>query len=165
VAKGKFISYLRVSTDRQGQSGLGLEAQRKAVSDYLDGGKWELLREYVEIESGGNNDRPQLTAALAHAKITGARLVIARLDRLSRNLAFIATLQDSGAKFVAADMPEANETMIQFMAVIAQYERKRISQNTKRPWQRRESVASNSATRTARGRYRGVAVAPKVLRG
>jgi DNA invertase Pin-like site-specific DNA recombinase len=85
----------------------------------------------VEIESGGRNDRPQLAAALAHAKITGARLVIARLDRLSRNLAFIATLQESGAKFVAADMPEANETMIQFIAVIAQYERKRISQNTK----------------------------------
>jgi DNA invertase Pin-like site-specific DNA recombinase len=131
MAQGKFISYLRVSTERQGASGLGLDAQRKTVTDYLDGGKWELLREYVEVESGGDNDRPCLKAALAHAKITGARLIIARLDRLSRNLAFIAALQESGAKFVAADMPEANETMIQFMAVIAQYERQRISQNTK----------------------------------
>ena len=131
MAHGKFICYLRVSTQRQGASGLGLAAQRKSVTDFLDGGKWELLREYVEIESGGNNDRPRLKEALAHAKITGSRLIIARLDRLSRNLGFIAQLQESGAKFVAADMPEATEVTVQFMAVIAQYERKRISENTK----------------------------------
>lgn len=131
MAHGKFISYLRVSTQKQGASQLGIEAQRKSVTDYLDGGRWTLLREYVETESGGDDDRPRLLEALAHAKRTGARLIIARLDRLSRNLAFIAQMQESGAKFVAADMPEANETMIQFMAVIAQYERKRISENTK----------------------------------
>jgi DNA invertase Pin-like site-specific DNA recombinase len=128
---GKFVSYLRVSTDRQGQSGLGLEAQKKAVEEFLNGGNWRLIGEFVEIETGKKDDRPELRKALHRAKVTGATLVIAKLDRLSRNLAFIATLQDSGAKFVAADMPEANETMIQFMAVIAQHERKAISARTK----------------------------------
>src|SRR5215469_1774045 len=128
---GKFVSYLRVSTDRQGRSGLGLEAQRKAVEDFLNGGRWELLAEFVEIETGKKDDRPKLHKALQRCKVTGATLVIAKLDRLSRNLAFIAALQDSGARFVAADMLEANETMIQFMAVIAQHERKAISARTK----------------------------------
>jgi DNA invertase Pin-like site-specific DNA recombinase len=131
MTTGKFVSYLRVSTDRQGKSGLGLEAQRKAVEDYLNGGNWELIAEFVEVETGKRDDRPKLQEALHRAKVTGAALVIAKLDRLSRNLAFIATLQDSGARFVAADMPEANETMIQFMAVIAQHERKMISTRTK----------------------------------
>jgi DNA invertase Pin-like site-specific DNA recombinase len=131
MTTGKFVSYLRVSTDRQGKSGLGLDAQRKAVEDYLNGGRWELLAEFVEIETGKRDDRPKLREALHTAKVTGATLVIAKLDRLSRNLAFIAALQDSGARFVAADMPEANETMIQFMAVIAQHERKAISTRTK----------------------------------
>ena len=131
MTAGKFVSYLRVSTERQGQSGLGIEAQRQAVADYLNGGRWELLAEFVEVETGKRDDRPKLREALHRAKVTGATLVIAKLDRLSRNLAFIAALQDSGVKFVAADMPEANETMIQFMAVIAQHERKAISARTK----------------------------------
>jgi len=131
MTTAKFVSYLRVSTDRQGRSGLGLEAQRKAVTDYLNGGNWELLAEFVEIETGKRDDRPKLKEALHRCKVTGATLVIAKLDRLSRNLAFIAALQDSGAKFVAADTPEANETMIQFMAVIAQHARKMISTRTK----------------------------------
>jgi DNA invertase Pin-like site-specific DNA recombinase len=131
MSAGKFVSYMRVSTDRQGRSGLGLEAQRKAVEDYLNGGSWELIAEYVEVETGKRDDRPKLAKALHRCKVTGATLVIAKLDRLSRNLAFIAALQDSGARFVAADMPEANETMIQFMAVIAQHERKAISARTK----------------------------------
>jgi len=131
MTTGKFVSYLRISTARQGCSGLGLEAQRKSVEDYLNGGHWELIAEFVEVETGKRDDRPKLLEALHRAKITGATLVIAKLNRLSRNLAFIATLQDSGAKFVAADMPEANETMIQFMAVIAQHERKAISKRTK----------------------------------
>jgi DNA invertase Pin-like site-specific DNA recombinase len=117
--------------DRHGRSGLELEAQRTAVADYLNGGNLELIVEFVEIETGKRDDRPKLREALHRAKVTGATLVIAKLDRLSRNLAFIAALQDSGAKFVAADMPEANETMIQFMAVIAQHERKMISTRTK----------------------------------
>jgi DNA invertase Pin-like site-specific DNA recombinase len=131
MTSGKFVSYLRVSTERQGKSGLGLEAQRQAVADYLNGGNWELIAEFVEVETGKRDDRPRLREALHRAKVTGATLVIAKLDRLSRNLAFIATLQDSGARFVAADMPEANETMIQFLAVIAQHERKMISTRTK----------------------------------
>ena len=128
---GKFVSYLRASTGRQGRSALGLEAQRKAVNDYLNGGNWELLAEFVEIETGKRGDRPKLKEALHRCKVTGATLVIAKLDRLSRNLPFIAALQDSGAKFVAADMPEANEMMIQFMAVIAQHEHKMISTRIK----------------------------------
>jgi DNA invertase Pin-like site-specific DNA recombinase len=87
---GKWISYLRVSTDRQGASGLGLEAQRKAVLDYLDGGRWQLAAEFVEIESGKrSNNRPQLAAALAACKKQKAKLVIAKLDRLARNVHFI----------------------------------------------------------------------------
>jgi len=83
MAEGKFVSYLRVSTDKQGRSGLGLEAQRDAVSRFLNGGRWKLVAEYVEVESGKRNSRPKLQAAISHAKATGAKLVIARLDRLA----------------------------------------------------------------------------------
>ena len=107
MATGKFISYLRVSTDKQGKSGLGLEAQRQAVSEFLNGGCWDLLHEYVEVETGKHAERPVLIEALHHCKVTGARLVIAKLDRLSRDLEFIARLQKSSIKFVCADMPEA----------------------------------------------------------
>src|SRR5712691_10315094 len=103
MAIGKFIAYLRGSTDKQGHSGLGIEAQRKAVNDYLNGGHWQLLAEHVEVESGKRSDRPQLTAALAHAKATGATIVIAKLDCLARNVAFISNLMESGVEFVAAD--------------------------------------------------------------
>jgi DNA invertase Pin-like site-specific DNA recombinase len=131
MATGKFISYLRVSTERQGRNGLGIEAQRQAVRDFLDGGRWQLIGEHVEVETGKNDDRPELKKALHLAKVTGATLVIAKLDRLSRNLAFIANLQDSNAKFVCADMPDANELTIHLFAAIAQHERKLISQRTK----------------------------------
>jgi DNA invertase Pin-like site-specific DNA recombinase len=131
MAKGKHVSYLRVSTDKQGCSGLGLEAQRQAVRDYLDGGRWQLLREYVEVETGKHADRPVLIEALHHAKVTGATLVIAKLDRLSRDVEFIARLQKSGTHFVCADMPEANELTIGLLAVIAQHERQMISTRTK----------------------------------
>ena len=135
MASGKFVSYLRVSTDKQGRSGLGLEAQRTAVRDFLDGGKWKLLGEYVEVESGKNSDRPKLKQALHRAKVTGATLVIAKLDRLSRNVAFIARLQESGAKFVCADMPDANQLTIHIFAALAEHERKMISDRTKRAMQ------------------------------
>jgi DNA invertase Pin-like site-specific DNA recombinase len=127
----KAISYLRVSTARQGRSGLGLEAQREAVKRYLAGTSMKVIKEFVEVESGKNDERPKLTAALQYAKVTGAVLVIAKLDRLSRNVAFIDQLQTSKTKFVCADMPEANETMISFMAVMAKHEREAISQRTK----------------------------------
>ena len=103
MAQRQFIAYFRVSTLRQGKSGLGLEAQKKAVDDFLNGGSWQLLAEFVEIESGKADDRPQLEQALATCELSGATLVVAKLDRLSRNLAFLAKLQESGARFVAAD--------------------------------------------------------------
>ena len=131
MAEGKFISYLRVSTAKQGQSGLGLEAQRKAVTDFLNGGNWNLLAEFVEVESGKKNDRPELNKALAHCSLTGATLVIAKLDRLSRNAHFLLGLQEAGVHFVAVDMPTANELTIGIMALVAQEERKAISARTK----------------------------------
>jgi DNA invertase Pin-like site-specific DNA recombinase len=130
MARGKFIGYLRVSTEKQGLSGLGIEAQRKAIDDYLNGGKWELLAEYVEIESGKRTDRPELAKALAQSKATGATLVIAKLDRLSRNVAFISNLMESGVEFVAADMPMANRLTVHVLAAVAEHEREMISQRT-----------------------------------
>src|SRR6201993_3578275 len=128
--QGKFVAYFRVSTDRQGKSGLGLEAQREAVQSYLNGGRWALVAEFTEIESGKRNDRPQLEKALAACKRQKAKLVIAKLDRLSRNLAFIATLMDSGVEFVAVDNPHANKLTVHILAAVAQHEREIISART-----------------------------------
>src|SRR5215203_4942397 len=131
MAQGRFVSYLRVSTDRQGKSGLGLDAQRKAVEDFLNGGRWDLIAEFVEVESGMRDDRPKLDEALALCRVHNATLVIAKLDRLSRDAAFLLGLQKAGVRFVAADMPEANELVVGILAVVAQAERKMISQRTK----------------------------------
>jgi DNA invertase Pin-like site-specific DNA recombinase len=131
MATGKFVSYLRVSTERQGRSGLGLEAQRQAVADYLNGGDWELLAEFVEVESGKRNDRPQLAAALHRARVTGAMLLIAKLDRLSRDAHFLLGLERAGIEFVACDMPHANRLTVGIMALVAEQEREAISQRTK----------------------------------
>ena len=109
---GKFVAYFRVSTDRQGKSGLGLDAQREAVMNYLNGGRWSLVDEFTEVESGKRSDRPELEKALAACKRLKAKLVIAKLDRLSRNLAFIAALMESGVEFVAVDIPHANKLKI-----------------------------------------------------
>ncbi|WP_020677329.1 recombinase family protein [Geopsychrobacter electrodiphilus] len=130
MATGKYISYLRVSTSRQGASGLGLEAQRTNIDNYLNGGQWTLLKEYVEIESGKKDDRPKLQEALQLCKATGATLLIAKLDRLSRDAHFLIGLQKSGANFVAVDMPTANELTIGIMALVAQEERRAISRRT-----------------------------------
>src|SRR6202045_4658165 len=127
---GKFVAYFRVSTERQGKSGLGLEAQRESVMNYLDGGRWTLVAEFTEIESGKRNDRPELERTLAACKKQKAKLVIAKLDRLSRNLAFIATLTDSGVEFVAVDNPHANKLTIHILAAVAQHEREIISART-----------------------------------
>ena len=127
----KFVSYLRVSTKRQGASGLGLEAQRTAVADYLNGGHWTVIKEVVEVESGKKDDRPKLAEAMALCRVHGATLVIAKLDRLSRDAHFLLGLQKAGVRFVAADMPEANELTIGILAVVAQAERKMISARTK----------------------------------
>lgn len=126
----RFVAYLRVSTDRQGKSGLGLEAQRKAVVDHV-AGKGEIDAEYVEIESGKKNDRPQLARALAEAKRIGAVLLIAKLDRLARNVAFIANLLEAGVEIAAADMPEANRFLLHVMAAVAEHEAQAISDRTR----------------------------------
>ena len=124
------VTYLRVSTDRQGKSGLGLDAQRKAVMDHV-AGKGEIAAEYVEIESGKKNDRPQLARALAEAKRIGAVLLIAKLDRLARNVAFIANLLEAGVEIAAADMPEANRFLLHVMAAVAEHEAQAISDRTR----------------------------------
>lgn len=128
----KIVAYHRVSTDKQGQSGLGLEAQENAINNYVtskDGA--EIVASFTEIESGKNDKRPELLKALHLAEVTGATLVIAKLDRLSRDAAFLITLQNSHVKFIAADMPEANEFTVGIMALVAQQEREAISKRTK----------------------------------
>ncbi len=135
MGNGKFVSYIRVSTARQGASGLGLEAQQEAVQRFLNGGAWKLLGEFKEVETGKGADalakRPQLRAALDACRKNGATLVIAKLDRLARNVHFVSGLMESKVRFVACDMPEANELTIHIMAAFAEHEAKRISQRTK----------------------------------
>ena len=126
----QFNTYLRVSTERQGQSGLGLQAQRAAVAAYVQG-RGEVVAEFVEVESGKRSDRPELALALAEAKRIGAVLLIAKLDRLSRNVAFIANLLESGVEIAAADMPEANRFVLHIMAAVAEQEGRAISERTK----------------------------------
>lgn len=130
-AARRFVAYYRVSTDRQGRSGLGLEAQQKVVRDYLNGGAWELLGEFVEVESGKDADRPELSRALDACRKQKAKLVIAKLDRLSRNLAFIATMMESGVEFIAVDNPHASKLTLHILAAVAEHEREAISERTK----------------------------------
>lgn len=127
----KYVSYIRVSTQRQGQSGLGLEAQQSAVAQFVKQRGGEVLAEFVEVESGRKADRPQLAAALAEAKRQGAVLLIAKLDRLARNVAFISALLESGAEVQAVDMPEAGKFVLHIMAAVAEQEAEAISARTK----------------------------------
>ena len=136
MAKGKFISYLRVSRDKQGRSGLGLEAQRTAVESYLNGGRWTLVAEYVEVESGKRTDRPKMAKALAHAKAIGATVVFAKLDRFFRNVPVLRTLVDSGADLVFCDLPHVppgamGRFLLTQMASVAELEGGLISERTK----------------------------------
>jgi DNA invertase Pin-like site-specific DNA recombinase len=131
MANGKFVSYLRVSTARQGASGLGLEAQRAAVTGYLNGGNWKLVQEVVEVESGKRNDRPALADALRLCRKHRGTLLIAKLDRLARNVAFISNLMESGVEFVAVDMPQANRFVVHILAAVAEHEAEAISKRTK----------------------------------
>jgi DNA invertase Pin-like site-specific DNA recombinase len=126
----RLVAYYRVSTDRQGQSGLGLDAQRAAVAAFV-AGRGELLAEYTEIESGRRNDRPELDRALALCRYKRAVLVIAKLDRLARSVAFISNLMESGVEFVACDMPQANRLTLHILAAVAEHEREMISRRTK----------------------------------
>jgi DNA invertase Pin-like site-specific DNA recombinase len=135
MANGKFIAYYRVSTAKQDQSGLGLEAQKSAVINYLNGGAWDLVSEFTEVETGKGADalekRPQLKAAIDACKKHKATLIIAKLDRLARNVHFVSGLIETGVDFVCADMPQANKVMIQMYSVMAEWERDQISARTK----------------------------------
>jgi len=127
----RFIAYERVSTARQGASGLGLAAQRATIEAFAANRGADVLARFTEVESGRKSDRPELTRALQLARLTGAKLLIAKLDRLSRNAAFLLTLRDSGVRFMACDMPEANDLTVGIMALVAQQEREAISRRTK----------------------------------
>lgn len=129
--KMKFVSYYRVSTDKQGLQGNGIEAQKQSVARYLASLECELIGSFEEVESGANNKRPQLTAAIQLARSKKAVLVIAKLDRLTRNAAFLLQLQDSGVDFVACDMPNADKLSVGIIALLAQRERQLISERTK----------------------------------
>ena len=128
----KYIAYYRVSTTKQGESGLGVEAQRAAVRHYMSAQQGaELVFEFTEVESGRKKDRPQLTAALWQCKRQKATLIIAKLDRLARNVHFISGLMESGVDFVATDNPNANRLMVHMLAAFAEHERELISQRTR----------------------------------
>ncbi len=131
MASGKFVAYYRVSTAKQGASGLGLEAQQAAVRAYLNGGSWKMVAETVEVESGKKNDRPKLSEALALCRVHNATLIIAKLDRLARNVAFISNLMEAGVEFTAVDFPQANRLTIHILAAVAEHEASMISTRTK----------------------------------
>ncbi len=127
----KCIVYTRVSTERQGRSGLGLDAQKAAVESFLKSGSWKVVGWFTEVESGKRADRVELAKALAACKRSGAVLVVAKVDRLSRNLAFIANVMEAGIEFVACDMPYANRLTLHVLAAVAEHEREMISRRTK----------------------------------
>lgn len=135
MAKGRFVSYLRVSTDRQGRSGLGLDAQRKAVADYLNGGSWKLLGEFVEVESGRRADRPEFEKALAMCRAHRAALVVAKVDRLARSQSFLARVLEAGADVRFCDLPQiegpTGKFLLQSMMAVAELEAGLISTRTK----------------------------------
>src|SRR5215213_8201786 len=149
MAEGVFVAYYRVSTERQGRSGLGLLAQRKAVEDFLNGGNWRLVAEFTEIESGKLSDRPALVKAIQACRLRRAKLVIAKLDRLSRDAHFLLGLEKAGVDFVAADMPTANQLTVGIMAMVADEERRMISKRVK------EALAAAKARGVQLGGNRG----------
>jgi DNA invertase Pin-like site-specific DNA recombinase len=157
--KKTYVAYYRVSTKTQGISGLGIEAQKKSGEDFVRGG--ELIAEYTETESGKKDSRPQLNSALEHAKSSGAVLVIAKLDRLSRNIGFIFALKDSGVNFVACDLPEMNTLNLGIFATIAQHERELISKRTSAALQAKKArgfTLGTPANLTDEARAKGLAV-------
>jgi len=127
----EIIAYLRVSTKRQGESGLGLEGQREAVQRHAQQLGAKIGAWYTEVESGKRSDRPELAKALSHARRSKATLCVAKLDRLSRNVEFLANVMNSGCDFAAADMPAANRFMLHVMAAVAEHEAKAISDRTR----------------------------------
>lgn len=155
MASGRFVSYLRVSTERQGASGLGLEAQQEAVRAYLNGGKWSLVAEVVEVESGKRNDRPKLAEAIRLCRLHKATLVVAKLDRLARNVAFVSALMESGVDFVAVDFPQANRLTVHILAAVAEHEAAMISQRTK------DALQAAKARGVKLGGNRGAIITPE----
>jgi DNA invertase Pin-like site-specific DNA recombinase len=151
--QGRYVAYYRVSTQKQGRSGLGLEAQRKSVTEYLNDGRWDLLAEFTEVETakGANalNKRPQLRAALETCKRQKATLLVAKLDRLARNVHFLSGLMESGVKFIAVDMPDVNRLTVHVLAAVAEHEREMISMRT------RDALAAAKARGVQLGRAGG----------
>jgi DNA invertase Pin-like site-specific DNA recombinase len=146
MANGKFVAYYRVSTRKQGKSGLGLEAQQDAVRTHLNGGRWKMVAEFTETESGKRSDRPQLSAALALCRLHNATLIIAKLDRLARNVKFISNLMETSVEFVAVDMPTASRFALHIMAAVAEQEAIMIADRT------RKALATAKAKGTKLGR-------------
>ncbi|PWE30002.1 resolvase [Maritimibacter sp. 55A14] len=155
----RLVAYERVSTARQGRSGLGLDAQRKAIDAFAASRGADVLARFTEVESGRKSDRPELVRALDLARLTGATLVIAKLDRLSRNAAFLLTLRESGVRFLAVDMPEANDLTVGIMALVAQQEREAISRRTK------EALAAAKARGVKLGNPNGAAALRRAGKG
>lgn len=153
-----YIAYLRVSTDKQGEQGHGISAQRQAIASYLGACDGNLLEEFVEVESGKKNDRSALQKAINRCKMSRAILIIAKLDRLSRNLAFIANLMDAGIDFIACDNPYANKLTIHILAAIAEHEREMISRRTK------EALTAAKAKGVNLGGHRGAVITPGIRR-
>jgi DNA invertase Pin-like site-specific DNA recombinase len=143
------VAYYRVSTQKQGKSGLGLEAQQRAVHDHMSRTNRKLLAEMTEIESGKNPDRPKLAEALKLCRLTGAKLIVARLDRLARNVAFVSRIMEAGADFEAVDFPQANRFTVHILAAVAEYEARLISERT------RAGLAAAKARGVKLGGFRG----------
>lgn len=152
MAAGKFVAYYRVSTQRQGRSGLGLEAQQAALRAYLNGSEWKMLTEFTEVESGKRNDRAALAKALALCRVHRATLLVAKLDRLARNVAFISALMESGVEFSAVDFPQANRLTVHVLAAVAEHEATTISERT------RAALAAAKARGTKLGGLRAFVV-------
>ncbi|MGY4282052.1 DNA invertase Pin-like site-specific DNA recombinase [Bradyrhizobium sp. LM2.7] len=176
----RFVGYYRVSTQRQGRSGLGIDAQQKAVRDHLCG-RGNLIAQYTEIESARISDRPKLAEALATCRLHRATLLIAKLDRLARNVAFVSNLLEAGADFEAVDFPQANRLTIHIVAAVAEHEGRLISERTRGALAAAKArgtvlggfrgrvgtaaaLAKARATRTAKARQRAIDLAPTIQR-
>jgi DNA invertase Pin-like site-specific DNA recombinase len=161
----RYVAYYRVSTQKQGRSGLGLEAQRHAVQEFITATHSTVLAEFKEVESGAHSERPALQEAIRRCRLTRSTLLVAKLDRLSRNAAFLLTLRDSGVRFLAADIPDANELTVGVLAVVAEQERRMISERTKAAMAaaRRRGVKLGNPDNLPRGTRKGAARATRAL--